>query len=183
MYSHKEGNLVACICEGNAELEIMELLLEHDQLPFIKEDLINDQFLTGTMRSAKNLETRYLTQRFDEGQQVEIIRIVDSITESYSIRSPFKEKIAGEVINCYTRPEIEMLIIHHQNEYIHFKNSGTPKPSDFCIQKLKMGKIIKSKGFIRDYFSNIDELIEALRLYHQNRPKKREASIYSLLNV
>lgn len=39
MYEHKEGNLVACICEGNAELEIVDILLRHDKLKFQIKDL------------------------------------------------------------------------------------------------------------------------------------------------
>jgi len=110
MYEHKEGNLVACICEGNAELEIMKILLTHGKLKFQPEDLLDERIFTGSMRSSRNLETRYLTQNYKEGQQIEVIRILDSRKESYNIADEFKGKLAG-ITNCYTRPEIELLII------------------------------------------------------------------------
>lgn len=181
MYEHKEGNLVACICEGNAELEILALLLEADKLKFSAEDLLDDKLFSKLMRSAKNLETRYLTQNFEPGQQVEIIRIVDSKSESYSIRSEYKSKIAGEVVNCYTRPEIEMLVVLNEGHYDKFKRSRHQKPSDYCIHELKLGKNIKNKGFIANYFSNVYSLIDALNEYHQKRSDKTEDTIYSLL--
>lgn len=121
MYEHKPGNLVACICEGNAELEIMQLLLNNEKLGFIEEDLLDEKLFTGSLRSAKNLETRYLTQTFEPNQQVEVLRIIDSKSEKYAIRGAFKTKIAGEIMNCYTRPEIEMLIILHEGHYEKYK--------------------------------------------------------------
>lgn len=182
MYEHKPNNLVACICEGNAELEIMELLLEHDKLKFIEEDLLDDRLFSKLMRSARNLETRYLSQNFEPNQKVEIIRIVDSRAESYVIRGAYKSKVEGEVVNCFTRPEIEMLIIINEGKYDQFKRSKK-KPSDYCIHDLKMRKNIKNKGFIADYFANIDELINTLKEYHQRRPNKNEDTIFSLLKI
>lgn len=180
MYEHKPNNLVACICEGNAELEIMELLLEHNRLKFTEDDLLDDRLFTKLMRSAKNLEMRYLSQNYEPNQKVEIIRIIDSRAESYLIRGAYKSKVEGEIVNCYTRPEIEMLVILNEGKYDQFKRSKK-KPSEYCIHDLKMGKNIKNKGFISDYFYDIDDLLNALKEYHQRRPNKNEDTIYSLL--
>lgn len=180
-YEHKPGNLVACICEGNAEIEIMRLLMGRDRLCFPEEDLLDGKFFTGSMRSAKNLETRYLTQSFGPNQQVEVIRIIDSRTERYEIRGAYKTKIVNEITNCYTRPEIEMLVILNEGQYESFKRSGVSKPSDYCIHNLAMGKGIKRKGFIAAYFSRVEDLENVLKMYHQIRPDKQEETIYSLL--
>ena len=144
MYEHKPNNLVACICEGNAELEIMQLLLDNERLKFSDDDLLDDRLFTKLMRSAKNLETRYLSQIYEPNQKIEIIRIIDSRAESYVIRGAYKEIVEGEVVNCYTRPEIEMLVILNEGKYDQFKRSKK-KPSEYCIQELRMGKNIKNK--------------------------------------
>lgn len=180
MFEHKENNLIACICEGNAELEIMELLLRNDKLKFSKDDLLDDRLFTGSMRSARKLETRYLTHNYEPNQKIEIIRIIDSKSENYAIRGAYKTKVAGEVINCYTRPEIEMLLIIHNGKYEQFKRSNK-KPSEYCIHDLRMGKNIKQKNFIRNYFNKINNLVDTLKEYHRIRPNKKEKTIYSLL--
>lgn len=179
MFEHKEGNLVACICEGNAELEIMEILLTHGKLKFQPEDLLDERLLTGSMRSSRNLETRYLTQNYREGQQIEVIRILDSRKESYNIADEFKGKLAG-ITNCYTRPEIELLIILHQGHYDKYRRSNYKKPSDYCIHELKLGKKIKRKGFISDYFRDSEALIHVLEQYHRIRSDE-DCTIFSLL--
>lgn len=132
------------------------------------------------MRSPKTLERRYLTQNFEPEQQIEVIRILDSRNENFTIQGAYKEKIAGEVINCYTRPEIEMLLILQEGHYDKFKRSSHLKPSEYCIQELKFGKL-KRKKFMADYFSDAYELVQILEEYHQKRPDKSEDTIYSLV--
>ncbi|WP_400243844.1 hypothetical protein AB3U99_21875 [Niallia sp. JL1B1071] len=179
MFEHKEGNLVACICEGNAEQEIMEILLENGKLKFQPEDLLDERLFTGSMRSSRNLERRYLTQNYKEGQKIEIIRILDSRNESYKIADEFKGKLAS-ITNCYTRPEIELLIILHKGHYDKFMRSKYKKPSDYCIHDLNLGKKIKSKAFISNYFQDPEELVQVLEIYHRVRSDE-ECTIFSLL--
>lgn len=181
MYEHKTGNLVACICEGKAEIEIIEILLRNDKLKFTQDDLLDEKLFTNSMRSSKNLERRYLTQNFEEGQQIEIIRILDSRKENFKISEEYRNKVAGEVTNCYTRPEIEMLIILREGHYENYKRSSYQKPSEYCIHELKLGKNIKKRGFISNYFAEHVTLIEVLEEYHRIRPDKGEDSIYTLL--
>lgn len=54
MFNHIPNNLVACICEGNAELEIIEMLLEQNLLKFQSCDLLDGQLFTRLMRKPKN---------------------------------------------------------------------------------------------------------------------------------
>lgn len=49
------------------------------------------------------------------------------------------------------------------------------------MEDLKLGKGIKQKGFMKNYFSEMADLLNALQLYHQKRPVKSEDTIYSLL--
>lgn len=180
MFNHIPNNLVACICEGNAELEIIEMLLEQNLLKFQSSDLLDGQLFTRLMRKPKNLETRYLTQIYEPNQKIEIIRVIDSRTEKYQIKGAFKNILEGEVINCYTSPEIEMLFFLNEGKYENYQRSNK-KPSSYCTEDLKFGKGIKQKGFMKNYFSEMADLLNALQLYHQKRPVKSEDTIYSLL--
>lgn len=182
MYRHRVGNLVASICEGNAELEIIEALLENELLKFTREELLDEEVFTKTMRSPRLLESRYLSQELEHGQKVEVIRVLDSRTENYRIQSPYTEKVAGEVITCLTRPEIEILLILAEDKFEEYKRSGL-KPSDFCKQCIPAfkRKKIKGSGFVSSYFSDVSKLLKVLEKYHQIRGDKSELSIWSLL--
>ena len=85
-----------------------------------------------------------------------------------------------DVINVITAPEIEMLIIHSEGKYDAFKRSGK-KPSDFCKTDLRMHDV-KSYDFVKDYFSNQQVLINAIKEYRRtaNVPKG-EYSLSDLL--
>lgn len=85
-----------------------------------------------------------------------------------------------DVINIITAPEIEMLIIHSEGAYDKFKRSGK-KPSEFCKTDLRMHDV-KSYDFVKDYFSNPQTLISAIKEYQRtaNIPKG-EYSLSDLL--
>lgn len=175
---HFPNNIVACICEGNAEREIISLLLENDCLIFNADDLIEGEPLGHQFRSAKKFESQYGGMRY-EGK-IEIIRVLDSKKELFKISEGYEEKVAY-IANCYTTPEVEMLYIINQNEYEKFKNSEIKKPSDYCKQKLSMGNKIKARGFCQKYFEDINELLVCIKRYHSIRPNKDSLSIYNLL--
>ena len=73
--------------------------------------------------------------------------------------------------NVITAPEIEMLIIHSEGAYERFKRSGK-KPSEFCKADLRMHNV-KSYDFVKDYFSNPQTLVNAIKEYRRtaNIPK------------
>ena len=82
--------------------------------------------------------------------------------------------------NVITAPEIEMLIIHSEGAYERFKRSGK-KPSEFCKSDLRMHNV-KSYDFVKDYFSNPQTLVNAIKEYRRtaNIPKG-EYSLSDLL--
>lgn len=82
--------------------------------------------------------------------------------------------------NVITAPEIEMLIIHSEGAYERFKRSGK-KPSEFCKVDLRMHNV-KSYDFVKDYFSNPQTLVNAIKEYRRtaNIPKG-EYSLSDLL--
>lgn len=148
---------VACICEGAAEQAIIELLLDSGKLIFSYSDLLEGEIIR--CRSGKNFETQYLRKGFTE--KITVLRILDSRREQFKLSKAYEGKI--QVINIITAPEIEMLVIFNENKYAEYKKSGL-KPSDFCKTVLKYSDI-KSSGFVKSYFTNIDELIAAIQEY------------------
>lgn len=148
---------VACICEGAAEQKIIELLLDADRLIFTYDDLLDGEVLR--CRSAENFEKQHLRKGFTE--KITVLRILDSRRENFKLSKAYVDKI--KVINIITAPEIEMLVIFHEGRYTEFKRSGK-KPSIYCKENLRYSNV-KSQAFIAEYFSNIDDLIEAIIEY------------------
>ena len=55
------------------------------------------------------------------------------------------------------------------------------KPSDYCKSILKMPRV-KEYDYVRDYFSDIDKLLEALEEYKRcTKKRKGELTIFDLV--
>ncbi|MEG0721855.1 MAG: hypothetical protein RR446_08935 [Lachnospiraceae bacterium] len=164
----------ACICEGAAEVAIIDALLEDDLLIFQREEMLDERVLR--CRNRKTFETRYLRKGFRD--KISVIRILDSRRENFRLSQAYENKV--DVINIITAPEIEMLIIFHEDKYSEFKKSGK-KPSDFCKEDLKMSQV-KSYAFVKDYFMDTDILISAIKKYNEiSKIRKGEYSLLDLL--
>lgn len=149
----------ACICEGSAESAIIDILVDSERLIFTREEMLDESVIR--CRSAKKFEERYLRKGFSS--QISVLRILDSRREEFRLSKAYVGKV--DVINIITAPEIEMLIIHSEGMYEKFKSSGK-KPSDFCKEDLKM-RDVKSYDFVKDYFSDPDKLVAAIREYRR----------------
>lgn len=168
-------SLVACICEGGAETEIMNMLLDNDLLIFNRQQLIDEEFLK--RMSAKEFQKKYLHLEYDK--KIIILRIIDSRSEKFPLSEIYRCQV--EVINVITAPEIEMLIIINENKYNDFCNKRIQKPSDYCKQVLKMNNV-KSPEFIKEYFGNIKDLIKSIREYCRvHKKRKNEHHLCDLL--
>ena len=156
------NDYVAIICEGKAEKAILDILLESECLIFDKKDLLEEEILYRC--KVKVFESQYLNRNFGE-RKVEIVRVHDSLTEKFVISKSYQAKIS-KISSFYTRPEIEMLIIIAENKYDEYKNKciSNTKPSDYCKQVLKL-RDVKKYDFIKDYFKDINRLIDVLREY------------------
>ena len=64
------------------------------------------------------------------------------------------------IVNVVTAPEIEMLIIHNENKYTHYKFPGM-KPSEYCKVELNYHNV-KSEAFVTKYFADVDVLVAAI---------------------
>lgn len=164
----------ACICEGAAENAIMDILLEHKLLIFIREEMIEEKVIR--CRDAKRFEQKYLRKGYED--KVSIIRILDSRRENFKLSKAYENKV--DVINVVTAPEIEMLIIFNEDKYKEFKKSGK-KPSDFCKEDLKMPQV-KSYDFVKEYFNDPDILVKSIKRYHEmSKIRKSEYTLLDLL--
>lgn len=167
-------NIIACICEGKAEHAIMDILLENNSLRFERHQLLDEKILD--IRSASKFEQQYLRKNFEN--KITIYRVLDSRRENFKLSKLYINKV--EVINVITAPEIEMLIIHSENKYDAFKKT-TMKPSDYCKQNLKLPDV-KKYQFVREYFSDVEKLISAIRTYRSKASVQRgEITLCDLL--
>lgn len=167
---------VACICEGGAERTIIDILINNNKLIFNYEDLLENELIR--IRSGEDFQKKYLRKQFSE--PITIIRILDSHNENFKISKLYEDKV--KVINIVTAPEIELLIIIKENKYKEYsKVKSTQKPSEFCKNVLGY-KNVKKENFIREYFYNIDDLIDSIREYKRlSRTNKNEYTLADLL--
>ncbi len=159
--------IIACICEGSAESVIVNKLMDAGKLIFTRDDLLDNEVLRCI--NARKFEDRYLGKGFTK--KITVYRILDSRREDFKLRKVYKSKV--DVINVITAPKIEMLIIVHKGKYAEYsKVKSYTKPSDFCKETLKLSSV-KSTEFIEDYFSNIEDLLYAIKEYKRlsNIPK------------
>mgnify|MGYP004511390939 len=159
--------IIACICEGSAESVIVNKLVDAGKLIFTRDDLLDNEVLR--CRSARKFEDRYLGKGFTK--KITVYRILDSRREDFKLRKAYESKV--DVVNVITAPEIEMLIIVHQGKYSEYsKVKSHTKPSDFCKESLKLISV-KSTEFVENYFSDIDDLLYAIKEYKRlsNIPK------------
>lgn len=164
----------ACICEGAAEAAIIDILLDHDQLIFTREEMLEEQVLR--CRDGKKFETKYLRKGF--AGKISVIRILDSRRENFKLSKAYENKV--DVINVITAPEIEMLIIFCEDQYNEFKKSRK-KPSVFCKEDLRMPDV-KSYDFVKDYFSNSEVLVAAIQKNHgMSKIPKGEYTLLDLI--
>lgn len=171
------SSLIACMCEGGAEITIMDILLDNDLLIFKREQLIDESVLP--RMSAKVFERRCLRQEFD--QKIIILRVIDSRREKFNLSNEYRCQV--KVIDVITAPEIEILIIASKKKYDAYCRSSVKKPSDYCKNVLGINNV-KSPEFVKKYFSDPDFLIDSIKEYHRvHKQKNTEASLYDLIKI
>ena len=171
-----EQSIIACICEGAAERAVIDLLLDDNALYFKRHQLLDDKIIR--VRNAQRFEEQYLRKQFND--KITVIRILDSKNEKFKLSEAYKDKI--EIINIITSPEIEMLIIHNEGMFEEYKKSRK-KPSDYCKQDLEY-RYVKNYEFVKDYFSDVDALVKAIRKHHKIylAKDKKSNTLYDLLD-
>lgn len=87
---------ILCLCEGNAEKEIIEKLLDHELLIFNNRNLI-DRRVFKRMR-VRAVEERFLGYAYEK--EVVILRVIDSNKEKFNLSKPYKGRF--DIINIIT---------------------------------------------------------------------------------
>lgn len=171
---------IACMCEGSAELAIIDILLDNHLLIFEREDLLEEMPIPRT--SAKEFEKKYLRMGFEDS--ITLIRIIDSRTEGFSLSAAYKHKV--RIINVITAPEIEKLIIIAEGktkDYEKFRNSrkNQNKPSIYCKEILQFTNV-KKYDFVKEYFADYTKLIKTIKEYCRiSDVKQGECTLLDLL--
>ena len=171
---------IACMYEGEAERAILDILLDNDKLIFSREDLLEEEPIRRC--KPKDFERTYLRKSF-EGK-ISLLRVIDSRSEQFNLSNAYKHKV--NLITIITAPEIEMLIILAENkkkEFDKFENrrKRENKPSTFCKEILNYLNV-KSYSFVKEYFSDCDKLLGAIKEYKRvMKIKKNEYSLYDLI--
>lgn len=165
------NDFVACICEGNTEKNIMELLLGNNDLIFQEEQLVGEEVLYGKFRKPEIFTDQYLTMDFED-EKIVILIIQDSNTP-YQIKPVYLDKIK-ETCLVITSPEIEMLMIHSLGLYDDYqKVKPRFKPSKYLSQELEIKTSkLKQKEFIIDFYRH-HSLIDAIKMHAQKSSRKR----------
>ncbi|MHC1724369.1 MAG: hypothetical protein AB9836_14305 [Aminipila sp.] len=171
----REECIIACICEGAAEIAIMDILLDNNKLIFAKEQLLDEEIIK--TRSASEFQNKHLKKHLDK--KIQLFRILDSRSEQFKLGKAYKDKV--EIINVITAPEIEILIICSEGHLDKYKRTQNMKPNEYCKSVLNMKKV-KSYNFVKEYFSDVNKLILALKHY-KSKSKIRigESTIADLL--
>ena len=171
---------VVCSCEGAAEEAVMDMLLDNECLIFDRKSLVGRKVTR--RRKAEDIQQQFLNRDFSP-YKVSIIRILDSRSEKFKLGKLYEERFP--VYTIRTTPEIEMLLIIGENEDMAYRqqHKTSCKPSEYCQNVLKLGNAIKSNIFWRDYFSDVNKLLDVLRKYHERWSNKSEYSIYDLLKA
>lgn len=117
------------------------------------------------------LKKTYLRKEF--ASKISVVRILDSDHEHFKISKAYEHKVC--VHDIVTKPEIEILIIHHLRKFDHFsKNKNKYKPSEYCKQILGL-KRVKDYDFVKDFFKDPNELIKAIEAYNRSSNLKKGA--------
>lgn len=173
----EKAGYIALICEGGAEIAIMDILLDNDLLVFTRDQMINDHEVI-PRTSVKEFQKKHLRVAYDD--KLYILRVIDSRRENFELKDPYRNQI--ELIDVITAPEIEMLIIISEGQYREYEKVKSKKsPSDFCIEDIGI-KTVKKQQFIKDYFADTRKLVDSIREYHRvHMQKNGELSLFDLL--
>lgn len=166
------------MCEGPNELEIINMLLEHDKLIFTEDDLLN--LVPFHARQIKNNAVLKAALNLYQGE-VEVIRIGDKLNDKLIIPAEYKKRVLAVKKYCI-KPEIEMLLIISENlnkEFEKVKSKTSPK--SFSKDNIVYNRVRYNNNtkFYRDYYGNrIDLLVDAIKRYKQLKGKHQKDELY-----
>ena len=182
-----QSSYVLFSCEGTAEAVCIEKLVEANTMVVPRENIVDDPiFFTPytRLRKADDIANRFLRTTF-EGEGVSgltICRVVDSRSARFKL--PRRLEGSCVVMSLFTRPEIEMLVIHAIGAYDEWlrasRRDRNLKPSEFCKGQLRLPHV-KEKDFLEEVW-DAHVLVRAIEAYDARRPHAAdELSLGALL--
>ena len=171
------NSFIACMCEGGMEAAIVNVLLDNDMLCFSREQMLYRETLRRC--GVRDFEKRYLRQEYNK--KLTVVRVLDSRKEAFRLSKAYQKQVE-EVITIITAPEIEILLIIAVGEYADYrKNASKMKPSEYCMQVLKMGNV-KAQDFGYHFFQDPAKLLATIKKYDCFHCKEKgELSLSALL--
>lgn len=166
-------------CEGTAEGVVVQVLYDNDLMVVPRSRVVMDSVITNRpytrKRKAREIADEYFSMDYetDGAQGLTVARIVDSHAAKFEF--PRRQQNGTKVLSFLTRPEIEMLLIHAESAYSDWlkasRRNRQLKPSDFCKQQLGFADVKKGE-FLREYWGNPGDLVDAVRAYAENCKRK-----------
>lgn len=175
-----QNRFVLFSVEGAAEGEVIRSLIEDDALVVPRDHLVSDhndpsRLYTRT-RKARDIADRYFNMNYRSASAdcLVIARIVD--TSSGRFELPRRVRNDAEVLSFYTKPEIEMLVIHREGAYRDWERARrrdrSLRPKEFCKMELGL-KYVEETAFLRGYWADVDALRKAIQEYAQTTHRER----------
>ena len=150
------NSYVLFVCEGTAEEVIINKLNAASVFDIEPGNLID----ITRIRAASRIEEEFFNVDYD--LPVQVIRILDSRGENFKKGKLYENRYS--VVNVYTRPEIEMLIVHNEDKFEAWKKSGR-RPCEFCADTLGLSQV-KSREFLDKYW-DVESIIHAAEIYRR----------------
>lgn len=167
-------------CEGTAEGVVIQTLYDNDLLVVPRNHVVMDNTYFDRpytrLRKADKIADEYFGMSYEsnDASGLTVARIVDS--KSAKFEFPKRRQNGTEVLSFFTRPEIEMLVIHAECAYGEWQKASRKnrqlKPSEFCSNNLGLSSI-KEAPFLRDYWSDASKLVNAIHRHAEKAQRGR----------
>ena len=168
------GSFVLFSCEGAAEGVVIQTLFDADRLVVPRERVVVDpvQYTPYTrLRKAGDIAARFFGTSYEGlgASGLMLARIVDSRAGKFVL--PRRWHDSAVVESFFTRPEIEMLVIHAEGAYGQWLRASRRdrqlRPSEFCKGELRFPQV-KESSFLKNYWQG-DKLVAAIQAYDEHR--------------
>ena len=168
------------MCEGTNEETLINLLLDKNKLKFSRSDLIGLK----PYHARQLTHPVIITELKHYNGPTTILRIGDVQKDELKIPKDLQRIVSKKnVIKYCTKPEIEILFIINENILKDYQKSKLI-PSEYIKKHFHQKGInyTKSNEFFKDYYKNIQDLINNLEEYKRlKRHSKDELYLVDLI--
>lgn len=167
--------------EGECEKGILDAILEKNLLKYEQQELFYEQIFH--LRQIRDKQIIMFNQ-LPKNEMVTIIRVGDTLTDELKIPRDIKNKVV-EIIDIYTKPELEMIYIIHKNKFNEFIKIKSKVKASIFLKQID-DTYEKTYDYHYNYFMNLsnEEIYNLLKKYDLKRGKthaKKDTSLSYLL--